>query len=130
MSRASRVRVSLESTFARFVTGIAAAAFIFAAHTTNRAQADAAVDAFHSSSPAATVPVLRTVPSHGLALESRSSVRSPARSSTGPAAALPAFGAATFVHDAARGAVSRAASRADASLAGRGYDATAPPALS
>ena len=129
LSRSPRARVGLHGAFVRLLAGVAAAALLFAAQTSDRLQRGPSVDAFDSAS-ATTLPVLHSVPPHRLALDSRSLGRSPARSTHRLDAALPAFAQATHVREAAHHVVAVAPSLASASIAGRGYDATAPPALS
>ena len=126
LSRSSRTRARLEPGFARLITGIAAAALLFAAQTSDRLQRGPSVDAFHSTSPLAPLPLLHSVLSHRLALESRPL----ARSAHGLDAALPTLAQAIVVTDTAHHVAAVAPSPASASIAGRGYDATAPPALS
>jgi hypothetical protein len=106
------------------ITGIAAATLLFAAQTSDQLQRGPLVDSFHSES-AATLPVLHSVLPHRLSLESRSPARSTAFD-----AALPVFAQATVVRDAGQHVAAVASDLAFASIAGRGYDATAPPALS
>jgi len=129
LSRSPRARVGLHGAFVRLLAGVAAAALLFAAQTSDRLQRGPSVDAFDSAS-ATTLPVLHSVPTHRLLLDSRSLGRSPARSTHRLDAALPAFAQATHVREAAHHVVAVAPSLASASIAGRGYDATAPPALS
>jgi len=111
---------------ARLITGFAATALLFAAQTADRLHRGPFVDTLHSISPAATLPALHSAPAHRLAPE----VRSPARSTNGPGAQLPAFAWQTFGGDATHHVVGVAFAPASASIAARGYDATAPPALS
>ena len=127
LSRSPRTRAGagLHGALARLRAGVSAAALLFAAQTSDRLQRGPSVDAFDSASPT-TLAVLHSVPSHRLALESRS----PARSTNRFDAALPAFARATHVREAAHHVVAVAPLLASASIAGRGYDATAPPALS
>ena len=131
LSRSPRTRAGagLHGALARLLAGVSAAALLFAAQTSDRLQRGPSVDAFDSASPT-TLAVLHSVPSHRLALESRSPARSPARWTNRFDAALPAFARATHVREAAHHVVAVAPSLASASIAGRGYDATAPPALS
>ncbi|HWJ15661.1 MAG TPA: hypothetical protein VNS10_18105 [Gemmatimonadaceae bacterium] len=126
LSRSSRAPASIQNAVARLITGFAATALLLAAQTSGWLHRGPFVDTLHSMSPAATLPVLHSVPAHRLASEPRS----PARSTNGPAAGLPAFARPTFVRDAAYHVEGVAFAPSSASIAGRGYDATAPPALS
>ena len=75
-SRTARMRASLQDAYARLITGLAVAALVLAAGTSSRLQRDLSGDALHAMSAVAPLPVLRSVPSHRLALEPRVSVRS------------------------------------------------------
>lgn len=125
-SRTSRAHATLQNAFARLITGLAAAALVFAAQTSDRLQRELSVDTFRSVSPVAALPVLHSVPSHRLAAESRL----PSRSAIGFDAALPAFALPTLGRHAARNVAATAYAHASAVVANRGYDATAPPTLS
>lgn len=125
-SRTSRLHARLQDVFARLTTGVAAASLVLAAGTSIRLQRDLSVDTLHSVSAVAPLPVLRSVPSQRLALDPRVSARSP----IGLDAALPPFAGPTLVRGRVPGVASAVGVAAIASVAGRGYDATAPPALS
>ena len=126
LSRRARAHASIQNAVARLITGFAATALLFAAQTSGRLHRGPFAGTLHSISPAASLPVLHSVPAHRLALEARS----PARSTNGPDAALPAFAQPTFVRDGAHHVVAVASAHSSASTTRRGYDATAPPALS
>src|SRR4051794_20043263 len=125
-SRCTRAQASLPNALARLIVGIVAAALAFAVAPSGRLQRASWGDALHSVSPLAALPTLHSVPSHRPALESRS----PARSASGFNAALPAFAPASGVADAVHRGRLVASAFARASIDARGYDATAPPALS
>jgi len=111
---------------ARLAAGIAAALFI-TAQASHRIERDSAVDAVHSVLPAAVLPLLRSAPGSRVA----SRARTPSRSSSGGiGAALPVTVRANSTRRAADGALDLASNLAASSPARRGYDATAPPALS
>jgi len=126
LSRSSRAHAGIQNAVARLITGFAATALLFAAQTSGRLHRGPFAGTLDSISPAASLPVLHSVPAHRLALEARA----PARSTNGPDAALPAFAWQIVVGDAPHHVVGVASAPKSASIAGCGYDATAPPALS
>ena len=109
---------------ARFIAGLSALALAFAAHTTGPRH-PASGDAFQSASPAAALPVVHRA-AQGLISESRA----PVRSTSGPGVALPTFAAQYLVSHVSHDVRAAASARPSASAATRGYDSTAPPALS
>jgi hypothetical protein len=124
-SRSSRARPFLQNGFARLIAGIAVAAVMFAAVGSIRGERERSVDAFLAASSQTTFAALRSIPSYAVAPASRSASRSTA---FGPA--LPSLPEATRVSDIAHGVALPATKFSRASVARRGYDATAPPSLS
>lgn len=126
MSCRSPVRMSVQGRLARLMAGIAGAALLVASQSVDQSRRDASVDALHSIVPAATLPALHPIPSQRLAAQSRWSTHW----STGHAAALPAVVQASLLPDAALDGAASTSIAVCAATVSRGYDATAPPALS
>jgi len=111
----------------RVVAALAAAAILVAMQASNRAEPSASVDAGRAVASAASLVALHSVPTYRLALDLRSSGRW--ASSVGTP--LPARVELELPPTVARRiAISSAIEQRDTSVAARGYDATAPPALS
>jgi hypothetical protein len=110
----------LQGTLGRFLAGVAAAALILAAQTSDWRQRDPSLESLRASSsmPAA----LQSVLSHQL-----TDARARARSTTGLGPALPASLEGTPTLDAAHSVALSASQLLRPSVARRGYDATAPP---
>jgi hypothetical protein len=126
MSRSSRTRVSVRRGLARLIAGIAAATLLVAAQASDHVQRGAFVDALHSITPAATSPVVPVFPPQRLAAATRSSTHW----SSGLGAALPAVARTIGVGDTTDLVATSTSLVAKAAAMNRGYDATAPPALS
>ena len=126
MSRSSRTRVSVRRGLARLIAGVAAATLLVAAQASDHVQRGAFVDALHSITPAATSPVVQVFPPERLTAAARSS----AHRSSGLDAALPGVARTIGVGDIGRPVATSTSFAANAAAATRGYDATAPPALS
>jgi hypothetical protein len=110
----------------RLIGGVAAAALLVVAQASDHLRQGAAVDVLHAGAPAAIVPVLHPLSLQRVAAKSRSA---PHRSG-GFGAALPAPARAAWAGNAAQNAQAVAPPSANAPAVRRGYDATAPPALS
>jgi hypothetical protein len=124
MSR--RAGLSLSRFTSRLIAGVAAAALLGVAQPLDHLRLGAFVDVLHSGAPAATVPALHPVQSQRVAAESRSV---PHRSG-GFGAALSAPAHSARAGRAAQNALAVASAPHSAPAVVRGYDATAPPALS
>jgi hypothetical protein len=125
-SRNARLRGGLRSTGARFVSVLAAAAILFAAPASVHLEQNFAVTSPGSATSASFI-ALHSVPSQRLTLEPRShSGWSPSVDGALPARAT-AIAVSAIAHSLA---IDATLASAKASVAFRGYDAIAPPALS
>lgn len=126
MSWRSRPNVSVRRQLARLLAGIVGATLLVASQSLDQSPLDASVDALGSIAPAATVPALHSAASQRLTSESRST----SRWSTCHYAAIPSAAQALPIAEATiEGAANASIAVCTAALS-RGYDATAPPALS
>jgi hypothetical protein len=123
MSRSSRAHARLQSSSGRLIAVLAAAALLVSAQASDRVQRGGSADAARSVWSIAALPVSHAVLPHRLAL--RSTTRRP----NDLHAALPAAALTSFGHIAARDVRLAESGFARAPLVARGYDATAPPAL-
>ena len=120
----ARLRAGLRSRGARFISALAAAAMLFVAPASAQLEHDVTVTS-PGSAPTASFLALHSVSSHRLTLEARS------RWSPSVGGALPARATAIAVAAIAHAsAVDASPESFSASVAARGYDAIAPPALS
>jgi hypothetical protein len=111
----------------RLIAAFAALALLVAAQGAVRVERDASAPAFRAVSAAASFTALHSAPAHRLTLESRSATRWPSSTDVPMPTSGIALASETIVH---RVAIATAIGRANAPSVARGYDATAPPALS
>jgi len=106
---------------------LVAAAFVFAAQVSVRFERADSAGAVGAVSPATAVAALHSASGHRSTLESHSASRRPASL----AAALPPCSGVVFLDTSARDtAIPRVTEQRTTPAVARGYDATAPPALS
>lgn len=126
ISRDRRTRVGFHGVGSRIVAALVSAAILFAAYASVRAERDPS--ALYSAATAASLPALHSAVLRRVPLDARSSTR---RSTKAPLdTALPARAAVSMPVAADQAASGRALESFAATVAVRGYDATAPPALS
>lgn len=101
-------------------------AVLVGAHSITRLEPGASGDAFWSSSAATSIAALHSTPTHRPAFVLRSSTRWPSSTNVPLLVHLQDLASWTLAH---RVAIAPAIGRGESGLA-RGYDATAPPALS
>jgi hypothetical protein len=127
ISRGGSARAGASRVSPRLVAGLVAAAFVFAAQVSIRFERADSADALRAVWPAASVAALHSAPSHRFTLESHSA----SRRSVGFTAALPSCSRVVFVDTLdCDVAIPKLAEQRITRAAARGYDATAPPALS
>ena len=127
ISRGGSARAGASRASSRLITGLVAAAFVFAAQVAIRFERADSPDALRAISPAASVAALHSAPGHRFTLESHSASRRP----TSFAPALPSCSRVVlFETTDCDTAIPRVAEQRIAPAVARGYDATAPPALS
>jgi hypothetical protein len=110
----------------RLIAAFAALALLVAAQGTIRLESDSSAPAFRAVS-STSFTALHSAPAHRLSLDSRSSTRWPSGADVPvlPYGTVPS--SETIGHHVA---IATAIGRANAPSVARGYDATAPPALS
>ena len=125
-SRGGPARGAIRTAASRVMAAFAALAILFAAQASSRVASAAAADVLRASASTSLV-ALHSAPIHRLGQELRSSARWPSGVDAPLAAsvhiALPALAAGHV-------AIVAAVEQRDRAVAARGYDATAPPALS
>lgn len=127
ISRHACTRACIRASGSRAIAALAAAATLFAAQLSIGFERGASADTPRSLSTASTVVALHAAPTHHVASESRSSARWPSNGDV----LLPTRANHLVPRSMPRGvAIVADAGRAALSVAGRGYDATAPPASS
>jgi hypothetical protein len=127
ISRGARARGVARTVGSRVIGALAAAAILFAAQVSSRADRTASTDVVRAVSPAASSLALHTAPAHHLELDLRASARWPSTIGT----PLPVFAVAALSETVRRlVSIVAALEHRDTSVVARGYDATAPPALS
>ena len=125
MSRGARTRAGVRVAGSRVVAAFLAAAVLFGAQTSARFESAHTADAVHGAASTLALPALQTVANFRVAIESRSPSPVPVGAALPPSAydGLP-------VAFASRAVTSGAVEQLREAMASRGYDATAPPALS
>jgi len=121
-----RGHASRQNAVARVIAAIVVAALLLSGQTQYRLRRELSDDAFRSASPSAALSILNAMSSHRAVVDSRS----PSRWAIGLDRALPSFVQPTLVRDADRNVATLARTPTSPRIAIRGYDATAPPALS
>jgi hypothetical protein len=111
----------------RLIAAFAAFALLVAAQGTIRLESDSSAAAIRASSTATGFAALHAAPTHRLALDSRSSTRWPSGADVPVLPHGTIRSSETIEH---RVAIATAIGRANEPSVARGYDATAPPALS
>jgi hypothetical protein len=130
LSRCTRAWAGVRPAGSRVIAALAAAAILLGANAPLQVEREARTDALRGVSTSSLLVALHSAPLHQLTLASRSGLR-PSRWSSSTGAALPAPAHRHLPTTVAGGPAPRAAhQRRGASVAARGYDATAPPALS
>ena len=126
MARGARTRAGVRCACSRVIATVTAA-ILFGAQISIHLQHDATADEVRSFSTAAPFAALHSPPTNRFALEPRSSTRPPSsRDVPSPEYAQDAFSRTIEHHIAVAAAIGFVGQSAVA----RGYDATAPPALS
>jgi hypothetical protein len=127
ISRGGAARAGARRVSPRLIAALVAAAFVFAAQVSIRFDRADAADVLRAVSPAASLAALRSAPGNRFALESHSLSRRPASF----AAALPSCSRVLLLDTAdCDVAILSVSEQRITPAAARGYDATAPPALS
>ncbi len=127
ISRGGFARVGASWVSPRLIAAVVAAAFAFAAQVSIRFERADSADALRAISPAPSVAALHSAPGHRFTLESHSASRRPANFTS----VLPSCSGVVFLDTSAcDAAIPRGSDQRITPAAARGYDATAPPALS
>lgn len=126
LSRGKVVRGAFRTAGSRVIAALAAAAVLLTAQISTRQATVAAADVLHASS-ATSLVALHPAPMHRLGQELRSSMRWPSGMDV-PLLAPPRIELPEPV--AVRVTIVSTIEQSDSSVAARGYDATAPPAVS
>jgi hypothetical protein len=111
----------------RVIAAFTALALLVAAQGTIRLQGDSSAGAIRASSTATAFAALHAAPTHRLALDSRSSTRWPSGADVPVLSHGTISSSETIEHSVA---IATTIGRANEPSVARGYDATAPPALS
>ena len=131
ISRGGSARAGTGAIRPRLVAALAAAAIVFVAQASVRFESASADDALRVVTPAASFAALHSAPSHRLALESHSPSHSPSRRPASFAPALPSCSRVVVLDGSTcDAAIQRVSEHRITPAVARGYDATAPPALS
>lgn len=130
LSRCTRAWAGVRPAGSRVVAALAASAILLGANASLQLEREARTDAFRGVSSAGSLVALHSAPLQHLTLASRSGSR-PSRWSSSIGAALPAPARGHLPPTVAgRPALRGTHEQSGESVAARGYDATAPPALS